>query len=54
MDKKNKHLNYEDRRKIEKLFNSNVTITEIAKEISHSRVAITNEVRRGLKKNENF
>ena len=50
MDKKNKHLNYEDRRKIEKLFNSNVTITEIAKEISHSRVAITNEVRRGLKK----
>lgn len=50
MDKKNKHLNYEDRRIIEKLFNSKVTITDIAKETSHSRVAITNEVRRGLKR----
>lgn len=50
MANKKKHLNYEDRQIIEKLFNSNVNITDIAKELSYSRVTITNELRRGLKK----
>lgn len=49
MAEKNKHLNFKDRQMIETLFNAHQSIANIAKATKHSRVTITNEIRRGVK-----